>query len=76
MTVTSGIVLFVLVWWLVFFAALPFGVRRAGDQDKGHDAGAPSNPRLGRKAAVATGISIVLVAIAWWTIEKSGFSFR
>ena len=27
MTLTGGIVIFVIVWWLCFFAVLPIGVR-------------------------------------------------
>jgi predicted secreted protein len=73
---TSGIVLFVLIWWMVFFAVLPWGIRRAGDEALGHDAGAPAKPRLWRKAAVTTGIAAVLFAIAYWLVRSNYLSFR
>jgi predicted secreted protein len=75
-TVTSGIVVFILIWWLVFFMTLPWGVRRAGEEARGHDAGAPVNPRLWTKAGIATGISAVIFALVWWGIERGGLSFR
>ena len=43
----SGIetaVLFFLLWWVVLFTTLPFGVRRAENPEPGIDPGAPENP--------------------------------
>ena len=76
MTWTSGIVLFVLIWWMVFFMSLPWGVRRAGDEGKGHDAGAPVRPRLWLKAGVTTVISLVLFGAAFWLVESKYLSFH
>lgn len=76
MTWTSGIVLFVLIWWLVFFAVLPWGIRRAGDETLGHDAGAPLKPRLRLKAAVTTAIAAILFGIAFWLVQSEYISLR
>jgi len=76
MTWTSGVVLFVLIWWVVFFTTLPWGIRRAGDEDKGHDAGAPLKPRLWLKAAIGTGISVLLWVAAYWIVESGYLSLR
>lgn len=76
MTWTSGIVLFVLIWWMVFFATLPWGIRRAGDEALGHDAGAPLKPRLWLKAGITTAISLVLFGLAYWLVESKYLSFR
>ncbi len=76
MTITSGIVLFVIIWWLVFFTVLPWGIRRAGEERLGHDAGAPANPRLLLRASITTAVSIVLFAVAWWVIETQRLTFR
>lgn len=73
---TTAIVLFVLIWWMVLFCVLPWGVRRAGEEEKGHDAGAPVVPRLGRKALITTGISIVLFGIAYWIIASGWITFH
>lgn len=61
MTWVQGVVAYVIIWWLVVFAVLPFGVRPLARDDIGHAAGAPANPRLALKAAVTT-----LLAAAIW----------
>jgi len=75
-TWTSAIVLFVLIWWMVFFAVLPWGIRRAGDEALGHDAGAPLRPRLWLKTGVTTGITIVLFGVAFWLVQSNIVSFH
>jgi predicted secreted protein len=64
-------VTFTIVWWMVFFAALPFGVRgqfEAGPIPHGTEPAAPENPRLGPKAMITTAIAVVLTAAAWVVI--------
>ena len=56
----EGIVAYVIIWWVVLFAVLPFGVRPAPLGDPGHAAGAPANPRLALKAAVTTAIAALI----------------
>ena len=53
----GALVVFTIVWWLVFFVTLPFGVRRIENPEQGHDAGAPEKPRLLIKAAITTAIA-------------------
>ncbi|MFO0987874.1 MAG: DUF1467 family protein [Alphaproteobacteria bacterium] len=55
---------------MVFFAVLPWGIRRAGDEALGHDAGAPVRARIGLKAAVTTGIALVLFGVAYWLVDQ------
>lgn len=76
MTWTSGVVLFVLIWWMVFFAVLPWGVRRAEGEALGHDAGAPLKPRLWLKAAITTGIAALLFGVAYWLVQSKYISFH
>ncbi len=80
MTWFSGIVVFVIIGWLVFFMALPIGVRspdEAGiEVEPGHASSAPVRPRLGLKAGITTAISVVLWGIAYWVIEADLISFR
>lgn len=76
MSIFGGIVVFVIVWWLVFFATLPWGVRRGAPTDEGHDAGAPANPRLWLKAAVTTVIAALLTLAVWFVVTSDLFSFR
>ncbi len=76
MTWFSGIVIFVLTWWLVFFAALPWGLRRNTAPEEGHDAGAPLNPRLWTKVLVVTLIAAVLTAAISGVVASGMLSFR
>ncbi|MEM6538545.1 MAG: DUF1467 family protein [Pseudomonadota bacterium] len=92
MNIGAAIVVYVLIWWCVFFAVLPFGLRRGDEagadglsadaqsadaqQVAGADAGAPANPRLKEKALSTTGISAVLWVIAVAIIMSGLINFR
>ncbi|MHA1567759.1 MAG: DUF1467 family protein [Alphaproteobacteria bacterium] len=70
----TAVVVFVVIWWLVLFMVLPFGVRRVENPEPGDDAGAPANPRLLLKAGVTTVIAIILFAIVFWALETGVIS--
>jgi predicted secreted protein len=76
----SGIVVYIIVWWLVFFMMLPLGVRSAResgvDPGDGNDPGAPARPRIGLKALAATGIAALLWAGIYWIIVSDIITFR
>ncbi len=59
----TGTVLFVVYWWVIFAAALPFGVRRPNHVEKGHASGAPENPNLRRKALWTTVLATLALAL-------------
>ena len=65
MNLTAGLAIYLVIWWLVLFATLPFGVRSQHEEGvvegHGRDPGAPVRPMLWRKAAITT----VLAAIIW-----------
>ena len=67
MTWSGAAIFFAISWWLVFFTVLPWGVRTPGDVGEaaeiGHATSAPIRPRLGLKALVTTGITLVLLVI-------------
>ena len=44
MTWLTGIVVYVLVWWVTLFAVLPLWVTPADPGEIGHDPGAPQHP--------------------------------
>ena len=76
MTIYSSIMVYAVIWWLVLFTVLPWGVRRSDGSEPGHAVEAPSNPRILFKFAVTTGIATVLFASAWWLIDSDLISFR
>lgn len=81
MNPASAIVVFVLWWWLVFFAVLPRNVTgrweaEAEEPVAGADPGAPTDPQLGRKAWLTTKIATVLWAATCLVIVSGVFDFR
>lgn len=60
------IVIFVIIWWLVLFVVLPFGIQRDENSIKGNDPGAPKNPMLKKKIYLTTIISIFLSILVSW----------
>lgn len=78
MDIASGIVVYVLLWWMVFFMALPVGVQTpdASEVEKGHSTGAPRQTYLGRKVLAATVIAAVLWAGVYVLVASDLYSFR
>jgi len=63
MPITTAVAIFFLIWWVVLFAVLPWGIRsqhEAGEIVPGTDPGAPAVPKLGRKLIWTTLVSVVL----------------
>ena len=76
MDIASGIVVYVLLWWLVLFMALPVGVRMPDVPGDGHASSAPANPLILKKVIAATVIAVILWFVAWGLIEADLYSFR
>lgn len=72
----TGIVVYILVWWLTLFAVLPLWVTPAEPNDRGHAAGAPQRPRLVLKAAVTTAIAAVIWVGIYILVTEPWFTFR
>jgi predicted secreted protein len=75
MTWFTGTMVYLILWWLVFFAVLPFGVRVPDQVEEGHATSAPARPRLWLKAGITTLIAAVLWAGAYWLISSDLLSF-
>ena len=68
MPVITGIAIFFLIWWIVLFAVLPWGVRsqaEGGEVAPGTDPGAPAIPNLRRKLIWTTVVSAVVFAVCY-----------
>ncbi len=72
----AAFVVFAVLWWMVFFMTLPFGVKTIENPGPGHASGAPERPRLVVKAAIATVIALALTAAAAATVEYDLIDFR
>lgn len=79
MSLTTALAIYFLIWWIVLFAVLPWGIRsqaEGGEISPGTDPGAPSLPRLGRKALWTTGLASIVFALfyaayvgRWMTLD-------
>jgi predicted secreted protein len=66
-SISTGLAIYFVVWWIVLFLTLPFGVRSQhedGGGAPGTDPGAPIATRMGRKLIWTTAISAVIFAVA------------
>lgn len=74
MNPVTGVVVFIVIWWVVLFLVLPWGVSRTANPEVGHDPGAPSRPMVFRKVMITTGITVLLWVTLYLMITKSGLS--
>ena len=63
MGISTGVAIYFLIWWIVLFAVLPWGVRAQGEKDAppGTDPGAPTVPHLKAKLLWTT----IAAAVVW-----------
>jgi len=66
LSVSGGLALYFVIWWVLLFAILPFGVRsqaESGEVVAGSEPGAPSAPALQEKAIWTSLVSSVVLVI-------------
>ncbi len=72
----TGILVYVMIWWVVIFAVLPWGVRVPETHEPGHATSAPERPMLRRKAAITTAISAVIWLGVYLIVESGLVTLR
>ncbi len=73
----NGLVLYILIWWTVLFAVLPFGTHAVPDADPSSGwRGAPARPRLWLKLLATTVVSAVVWGVCALLISSPYLSFR
>ena len=69
MAISTAIAIYFLIWWIVLFAVLPWGVRAQGEEGApGTDPGAPIVPRLRAKllwTTIASGVVWAICAVLY-----------
>lgn len=64
---SGAIALYFIIWWLILFTVLPFGIRSQAEEGEvvaGSEAGAPAQPMLLQKALWTTVIACFVYALA------------
>jgi len=77
-SVSSALAIYFLIWWIVLFAVLPFGVRtqeEAGEVTEGTVPSAPSKPMLVRKALITTVVAGAIFAL-FIAVTRSGLTLK
>ena len=78
MAISTAIAIYFLIWWIVLFAVLPWGVRAQGEEGvPGTDPGAPTVPRLRAKliwttvvASAVWGVCAVIYVNGWVSLDS------
>lgn len=75
---TTGLATYFVIWWLVLFMVLPWGVQTLDSEDvaKGHASSAPKRPRIVLKMAVTTVLAGIVFAGVYLIAESGMVSFR
>ncbi|KAA0678381.1 DUF1467 family protein [Roseomonas genomospecies 6] len=72
----TGISVYVVVWWVVLFAVLPWGVRTPAQPEPGMANSAPERPRILLKFAATTLVAAVVWLIIYAVVQSDLISFR
>jgi predicted secreted protein len=71
MATSTAIAIYFLIWWLVLFAVLPWGVSAQGEEAApGTDPGAPRVPHLKSKLIWTTAVATAIFAIVAFVYVK------
>jgi len=77
MQIYSLIAIYFIIWWLVIFMILPFGVRtqaEEGDVTLGTTPSAPIRPMLIRKAIITSIVSAIILFAFWYAYAVKGWT--
>lgn len=75
MRIGTLIAIYFVVWWIVLFAVLPWGVRtqdEEGDVVLGTTPSAPVRPMLVRKAIATSIVAAIVVFLLWVAVDRYG----
>lgn len=72
----SGVVVYLLIWWMVFMCALPFKEDPQINRVPGTPGSAPENPRIKQKFLISCLISALLWVVVYILIDIRIIDFR
>ncbi|MCB9991414.1 MAG: DUF1467 family protein [Rhodospirillales bacterium] len=75
MSISGGIVVFFITWWVVLFTVLPWGIRHDDNPTQGNVTSAPSAPRLGLKFLITTGITAIIWIVVYLLVQADIIDF-
>ena len=77
MSLTGLAIIYIIIWWIIFFAILPIDVNRAKTvKIDGEDPGSPENPKMFKKFLYCTVISSVIYSTIFLLIKFEYLNLR
>jgi predicted secreted protein len=76
MSILAGFFTYLIVWWTVLFAVLPWGNRQPENPEQGMAYGAPVNPNIKKKLIATTIVSFIVLGIIYACITMNIIDFR
>ena len=77
MSITGLAIIYIIIWWIVFFAILPIDVNRAKVvKIEGEDPGSPENPKMLKKFLYCTGITTIIFVINYLMMKYEYLNLR
>ena len=77
MSGTGLSIIYIIIWWIIFFAILPIDVNRVKTvKIEGEDPGSPENPKIFKKFIYCTGITSVIFVIIYLLMKYEYLNLR
>tara|TARA_B100001057_G_scaffold437147_1_gene468751 strand:- start:6733 stop:6978 length:246 start_codon:yes stop_codon:yes gene_type:complete len=77
MSYTGLAIIYIIIWWVVFFAILPIDVNRKKHiRIEGEDPGSPENPKMLKKFVYCTGITTIIFMIIYVLMKFDYLNLR
>ena len=77
MSITGLAIIYIIIWWIIFFAILPIDVNRVKKiKVEGEDPGSPENPKMFKKFIYCTGITTILFIIIYILMKFEYLNLR
>ena len=77
MSTTGLAIIYIIIWWIIFFAILPIDVeRRKLTKGEGEDPGSPENPKMLKKFIYCTVITTILFILIYSLMKFEYLNLR
>tara|TARA_Y100001935_G_scaffold231720_1_gene212969 strand:- start:262 stop:507 length:246 start_codon:yes stop_codon:yes gene_type:complete len=77
MSTTGLAIIYIIIWWIIFFAILPIDVNRVKTiKVEGEDPGSPENPKMLKKFIYCTVITTILFTIIYILMKFEYLNLR
>jgi predicted secreted protein len=72
----AGAFAYAMIWWVVLFTVLPWGVKLPDNPELGHASSAPSNPHMVAKVIATSLVSALIWLVFYYLVRIGVISLR